>query len=46
MYKIHLFQYKSQFNTVFKVNPGNQGSPKFLSVETEFLEVIYMVFIL
>jgi hypothetical protein len=27
MYKVHLFQYKSQFNTVFNINPGNQGSP-------------------
>jgi hypothetical protein len=27
MYKAHLFQYKSQCNTVFNVNPGNQGSP-------------------
>jgi hypothetical protein len=24
---IDLFQYKSQFNNVFNVNPGNQGSP-------------------
>jgi hypothetical protein len=24
MYKVHLFQNISQFNTVFKVNPGNQ----------------------
>jgi hypothetical protein len=27
MYKVHLFQYKSQFNTVFRVIPGNQCSP-------------------
>jgi hypothetical protein len=27
IYKLHLFKYKSQFNTVFDVNPGNQGSP-------------------
>jgi hypothetical protein len=27
MYKVHLFQYKSQFNNVFNVNPANQGSP-------------------
>jgi hypothetical protein len=27
MYKVHLFQYKSQFNTVFNVTPGNQCSP-------------------
>jgi hypothetical protein len=27
MYKIILFQYKSQFTKVFNVNPGNQGSP-------------------
>jgi hypothetical protein len=27
MYKVHLFQYESQFNTVFNVNPGNQDSP-------------------
>jgi hypothetical protein len=26
MYKVYLFQYKSQFNSVFNVNPGNQGS--------------------
>jgi hypothetical protein len=26
MYKIDLFQYKSQFHYVFNVNPGNQGS--------------------
>jgi hypothetical protein len=25
--KVHLFQYKSQFNKAFNVNPGNQGSP-------------------
>jgi hypothetical protein len=29
MYKIDLFQYKSQFHYVFNVNPGNQGSPFF-----------------
>jgi hypothetical protein len=27
MYKVQLFQHKSQFNIVFNVNPGNQGSP-------------------
>jgi hypothetical protein len=27
MYNIHLFQYKPQFNKVFNVNSGNQGSP-------------------
>jgi hypothetical protein len=27
MYKVDLFQYKSQFHYVFNVNPGNQGSP-------------------
>jgi hypothetical protein len=27
MYKVHLFQYESQFNNVLNVNPGNQGSP-------------------
>jgi hypothetical protein len=27
MYEVHLFQYKSQFNTVFNVNHGNQVSP-------------------
>jgi hypothetical protein len=27
MYKVLLFQYKSQFNTVFNINPGNQASP-------------------
>jgi hypothetical protein len=27
MYKVHLFKYKSEFNTVFNVNPGNQSSP-------------------
>jgi hypothetical protein len=26
MYEVHLFQYKSQFNTVFDINPGNQYS--------------------
>jgi hypothetical protein len=30
MFKVHLFQYKSQFNTVFNVNPGDQCSPIFL----------------
>jgi hypothetical protein len=25
MYKVHLFQHKSQFNIVFNVNPGHQG---------------------
>jgi hypothetical protein len=30
MYKIDLFQYKSQFHYVFEVNPGNQGSPTFV----------------
>jgi hypothetical protein len=27
-HKVHLFQYKSQFNAVFNVNPGNQVPPK------------------
>jgi hypothetical protein len=26
MYEVHLFEYKSQFNNIFNVNPGNQGS--------------------
>jgi hypothetical protein len=26
MYKVHLFQYKSQFNTVFSVNQGTKAS--------------------
>jgi hypothetical protein len=25
MYEVHLFQYKSQYNTAFNVNSGNQG---------------------
>jgi hypothetical protein len=29
MYKEHLFQYKPQFNNVFNVNIGNQGSQSF-----------------
>jgi hypothetical protein len=32
MYKIHLFQYKLQFNKVFDVNPWNQGSQYFCSI--------------
>jgi hypothetical protein len=32
MYKVHLFQYKSQFNNVFNVNPGNQGPQSFCEV--------------
>jgi hypothetical protein len=27
MYKVDLFQYKSKFNNIFNINPGNQGSP-------------------
>jgi hypothetical protein len=27
MYEVHLFQYTSQFNTVFSINPGSQYSP-------------------
>jgi hypothetical protein len=29
IYKIDLFQYKSQFHYVLNVNPGNQGSRYF-----------------
>jgi hypothetical protein len=31
MYKVDLFQYKSQFHYVFNVNPGNQGFRFFLA---------------
>jgi hypothetical protein len=31
MYKVHLFQYKSQFHYVFNVNPWNQSCPIILS---------------
>jgi hypothetical protein len=33
MYKVGLFQYKSQFDYVFNVNAGNQGSPIIFSQE-------------
>jgi hypothetical protein len=37
MYKVHLFQYKPQCNTVFNVNHGNQGSPiTFLMIKLSY----------
>jgi hypothetical protein len=41
MYKVHLFQYKSQFNTVFNVNPGNQDSPSPFLVFNHIIIVLY-----
>jgi hypothetical protein len=32
MYKVHLFQFKSQFNSIFNVTPVNQGSPIFFCI--------------
>jgi hypothetical protein len=37
MYKVHLFKHKSQFNNLFNINPGNQGSPII------YLEYIHLV---
>jgi hypothetical protein len=31
MYKVDLFQYKTQCNYVFNIDPGNQGSPIFFN---------------
>jgi hypothetical protein len=41
MYKVHLFQYKSQFNNVLNVNPGNQGPPIIFSRISVYWQAIY-----
>jgi hypothetical protein len=38
MYKVHLFQYKSQFNTVFNINPGNKGLLFYLDVNYYYMQ--------
>jgi hypothetical protein len=45
MYKVHLFQYKSKFNTVFNVNPGTQGS-SITYFFNEYILIKYSYFIL
>jgi hypothetical protein len=42
MYKVRLFQYKSQFNNVFNINTKNQGSPIIFFCYTLWEKVFYL----
>jgi hypothetical protein len=45
MYKVNLFQYKSQCNAVFNVNPGNEDfSIIFVAPKGKYRFLLYSVF--